>query len=122
MLILLLLVTAVPPTLAASQNDKQTASPETIKTQIAKLGVGEKAKATIKLRDGRKVKGYIARAGDDDFVIRDRKTDSPNTILYADVAKVESNRGHSTARDVGIGVGLGAGAAIGLVIFLLARG
>ncbi|CAN5876568.1 hypothetical protein BH18ACI4_BH18ACI4_04620 [soil metagenome] len=90
----------------------QTPIGEKIKIKIVKLGVGAKAKATIKLKDGSKIKGYIAQAGEDNFVIRDRKTDAPTTIRYADVAKVEENRGHSTARNIAIGVGIGAGALL----------
>ncbi len=41
------------------------------------------------MKDGSKTKGYVYRAGEDDFIIRDRKTDAPTTIRYADVAKVK---------------------------------
>jgi len=101
---------------AGTQADPQT---EKVKIKIAKLGVGAKAKATIRLKDGSKTKGYIAQAEEDNFVIRDRKTDAPTTIRYSDVAKVEENQGHSTARNIAIGVGIGVGAlllAIGIAI------
>ncbi len=94
------------------QSDPQAATFEKVKIKIAKLGVGAEAKATIRLKDGTKTKGYIAQAGEDDFVIRDRKTGAPTTIRYADVAKVEENRGHSTARNIAIGVGIGVGALL----------
>jgi hypothetical protein len=114
----LLLATIALP-VAAQQGNAQTV--ETIRIKIAKLGVGEKAKATVMLKDGTKAKGYIAQAGDDDFVLRDRKTDAPATIRYVDVAKVESNRGHSTARNIGIGVGIGVGAFLAVVAITLAH-
>jgi hypothetical protein len=94
---------------------------EQVKIKIAKLGVGDKAKATVRLKDGSKVKGYIAQADDDNFVIRDRKTNAPTTVLYTDVAKVESNRGHSTARNIGIGVGIGVGAFLAIVLITIAH-
>jgi hypothetical protein len=94
---------------------------EQFKIKIAKLGVGEKAKATVFLRDGTKVKGYIAQAGEDEFVIRDRKTDAPTTVRYTDVAKVESNRGHSTARNIAIGIGIGVGAFLALIFITIAH-
>ncbi len=97
---------------ATSQAGPQAAIVERVKIKIAKLGVGAKAKATIRLKDGSKTKGYISQAGEDSFVIRDRKTDAPSTIRYADVAKVEENRGHSTARNIAIGVGIGVGALL----------
>ena len=97
---------------ATSQADPQAATVERVKIKIAKLGLGAKAKATIRLKDGTKTKGYITEAGDETFVIRDRKTDAPTTIRYENVAKVEENRGHSTARNIAIGVGIGVGALL----------
>ena len=102
-------IAAVERPAETPQADPQT---EKVKIKIAKLGVGARAKATIRLKDGSKTKGYVAQAGDDNFVIRDRKTDAPTTISYSDVAKVEENRGHSTARNIAIGVGIGVGALL----------
>jgi len=90
------------------------------RSQVARLGVGSKATATIKLNDGTRVKGYVYSAGDDDFVIRDRKTGAPTTIRYADVKSVDDNRGHSTARNVLIIVGAGAAIAIAAVFGAIA--
>ena len=103
---------------AAAQQDKQPLT-EQIKIKIAKLGIGEKAKATITMKDGTKTKGYVSRAGDDDFVMRDRKTDAATTIRYADVLKAESNRGHSTARNIAIGVGIGVGAFLAAIAIII---
>jgi hypothetical protein len=103
---------------ATAQQDKQPLT-EQIKIKIAKLGIGEKAKATITMKDGTKTKGYVSRAGDDDFVMRERKTDAATTIRYADVLKAESNRGHSTARNIAIGVGIGVGAFLAAIAIIL---
>ena len=112
-------------TLALPVNAKQGDSPgtaiEKIKAKVAKLGVGEKAKATVFMKDGTKTKGYIAQVGNDEFVLRDRKTDAPTTIRYTDVAKVDSNRGHSTARNLGIGIGIGAGALLVTILAVIAH-
>lgn len=105
------LAAATKPT-ATRQADPQSVTLEKVKVKIAKLGLGAKAKATIRLKDGTKTKGYITEAGDETFVIRDRKTDAPTTIRYENVAKVEENRGHSTARNIAIGVGIGVGALL----------
>ena len=117
---LLLLSTLALP-VAAKQGDTQTTSVESIKSKVAKLGVGEKAKATVFLKNGTKIKGYIAQVGNDDFVLRDRKTDAPTTIRYADVAKVDRNRGHSTARNLAIGIGIGAGALVAIIFAVIAH-
>lgn len=105
----------------AAQSNSEAATLEKIKAKVAKLGVGEKAKATVILKNGTKKKGYIGQAGGDDFVLRDRKTDAPTTILYNDVAKVESNRGHSTARNIAIGIGIGVGAFLAIIAISLAH-
>ncbi|HKP35255.1 MAG TPA: hypothetical protein VJT71_00240, partial [Pyrinomonadaceae bacterium] len=91
------------------------------KVQVAKLGLGEKAKATVTLKNGTKVKGYVSQANENDFVIRDRKTDAPTTINYSDVAKVQKNQGHSTARNLGIGIGIGAGALLLAIMISIAH-
>jgi hypothetical protein len=88
---------------------------EKARSQVAKLGVGSKARGTITLNDGTKVKGYVYSAGDEDFIIRDRKTDSPTTVRYADVKSVDDNRGHSVARNVLIIVGIGTAITIAAV-------
>lgn len=115
---LMLASTTLPA--AAKQGGNAQTSLEQVKIKIAKLGVGEKAKATIYLKDGGKKKGYIAQAGDDDFILRDRKTDAPATIRYDNVAKVDSNRGHSTARNLGIGIAVGVGAVLTVLAVLIA--
>ena len=113
-----LLLSAVSLRVTAQQGDKQPVTEE-LKIKIARLGVGEKAKATITLKDGTKTKGYVSRAGDDDFVMRDRKTDAATTIRYADVQQVDGNKGHSTARNIAIGIGVGA--FLGLIAITLAH-
>ena len=115
---LLLLAPAAQTFGAGQKADKQTTPIEKVKIQVAKLGVGEKARATITTKDGAKTKGYVSQAGDDDFVMRDRKTSSPTTIRYTDVAKVERNQGHSIAKIVLISIG--AGTAIVLASIYLA--
>lgn len=118
-LILAVLFLIAPATQVAARSPQLTA--EQAKVQVAKIGLGEKARATITLKDGKKVKGYVARADESDFVIRDRKTDTPTTINYADVAKVERNKGHSTARNLAIGIGIGAGAFLAILAITLSH-
>jgi hypothetical protein len=77
-----------------------------------RLGVGEKAKATIKLTNGTRVKGYVYRAGAEDFEIRDRQTNQSTTVRYEDVKSVDDNRGHSLARNILIASGIGTAAVL----------
>lgn len=117
----LLLLAPALQGVARAQNNNQISGIEQVKIQIAKLGVGDKARATVTTRSGVKVKGYVYSAGDEDFVIRDRKTDAPTTVRYGDVARIERNRGHSMARNIAIGVGIGAGALLGAILIVIAR-
>lgn len=112
---LLALSIMAPAAMAAPKGERLTI--EEVKSKVAKLGTGSKAKATVWLADGRKVKGYVSQAGAEDFVMRDRKTDVPTTVRYADVVKFERNNGHSTAKWVTIGAGAGIG---GFLIILFA--
>ena len=114
-----LLLTAVPQSTVAGQSNNQVPTVEAVKSKIARQGIGAKAKVTIRLKNGTKVKGYVAQAEENDFVIRDRKTDAPTTIRYEDVLKVEENRGHSTARNIAIGVAVGVGAVLAVIGILI---
>jgi hypothetical protein len=118
---LLLLIPVAPTASAQPQKEKAVSSIEQTKLKVAKLGLGEKARATITMKDGSKTKGYVYRAGEDDFIIRDRKTDAPTTIRYADVAKVKPDRGHSTAKNLGLGIGIGVGAFLGILLIVFAH-
>jgi hypothetical protein len=118
---LLLLVTVSAGPIVAQDRNQQPPTIERIKIDVNRLGTGEKAKAKITLKNGTKVKGYVAEAGDQSFVVRDRKTDAPTTISYADVLKVERSKGHSTARNIAIGVGIGVGALLAIIAITIAH-
>lgn len=115
-----LLLATIPQSTVAKQKDNQAPTVEAVQSKVARLGTGAKAKATIKLKNGTKVKGYVAQVSDEDFVMRDRKTDAPTTIRYADVLKVEDNKGHSTARNIAIGVAVGVGAVLAVIGIIIA--
>jgi len=93
---------------------------EKAKKNVARLGVGSKAKATITRNDGTKVKGYVYSAGDEDFVIRDRNTDAPATVRYADVKNVDDNRDHRNAKLAVLFVGIGAAITLAAVFGAIA--
>ena len=103
-------VTSARPLLAHSLVKKETPSVEKIKKSIDKLGVGEKARTTVKLKDGRKFKGYIYQTNENDFVLVE-KSGQKITIAYADVAGVKG-KNLSTGTKIAIGVGIGAATTI----------
>jgi hypothetical protein len=107
------------PVMAAQGNDDAKAV-DNLRLKVAKVGVGEKARVTVRMKDGTKIKGIITQAGTDDFSVRDGKTGDPRIILYRDVARIEDNRGHSTLRNVLIGVGIGAAAVVAFIAIVFA--
>lgn len=121
LLSLLLICTPAMRAFAAGQNsDQATSKIEKAKKNVAKLGVGSKAKATITLNDGSKVKGYVYSAGEEDFVIRDRKTDTPTTVRYAEVKSINDERGHRNAKLAALFVGIGAAITLAAVFGAIA--
>ncbi|HYX31432.1 MAG TPA: hypothetical protein VE863_23065 [Pyrinomonadaceae bacterium] len=122
----LLLITPIAQVASQTKKDLELAKKkqktlEQVKKDVNRLGVGSKAKATITLHDNTKVKGYVYSVSNDDFVTRDRKTDAPTTIRFADVYKVDDNRGHRNAMLATIFVGIGAAVTIAAVIGAIAR-
>ncbi|MBA2340602.1 MAG: hypothetical protein H0V88_09415 [Pyrinomonadaceae bacterium] len=90
----------------AAQNDQQAMTVETVKQRIGKIGVGDQARVTIKLRNGTEVKGYIYRVEDDNFIVADLKSGAHTTISYSDVAEVKRKKRHTTLKAVGITIGV----------------
>src|ERR1044071_5227614 len=115
----LLILLLIPAPIGQVAAQTQT-SLDHVKKNVAKLGVGSKAKATITLNNGAKVKGYVYSAGDEDFVIRDRKTDAPTTIKYADVKSVDDDRGHCYAKMAVLFVGIGAAITLAAIFGAIA--
>lgn len=109
LLIWSILLALLPATLSA-----QTTTAD-IRAKVARIGTGNKAKVKVKLNNGTQVKGYIAEAQDADFVVRDSKTDAATTIAYADVKKVEKNKG-SNVKLYAIIAGVAVAAVVVLVV------
>jgi hypothetical protein len=95
-------------TLAQSSGQAETKALEKIKAKIAKLGVGEKARVQIKLRNGQKIKGYVSSNGPDDFAFTERKSGTTTTVAYADIVEVRKP-GLSTGAKIGIAAAIGVG-------------
>lgn len=93
---------------AQTPEQKKTAK---IKAEVAKRGVGEKARVRVKLRDGHELKGYITRIEEDSFELQkdpDKLDPLPAkerllSISYADVVKIRGPR--SRAAKIGVDVG-----------------
>jgi hypothetical protein len=80
-----------------------------VKADVAKRGIGEKARVRVELRDGAKLKGYISQAGEDSFTLTDAKSGQTKVLAYSDVDHVKGRGGLSWAAKIGIGVAIAVG-------------
>lgn len=80
---------------AQSQLDSRAAK---VRSDVLKLGAGDKAGVEVKLRDSSKVKGYIGETTEDSFTLVDSKNGSDQRIAYADVEKVKKAGGGFSTR------------------------
>lgn len=113
-IILLLLFTLVTQaslsTLAFDGTSEEKIRKHSAKVQaaITKLGVGEMARAEVKLRDKTKLKGFIRSADGNEFVLVNPQTGIATTIEYSAVKQVKGNN-LSTGAKILIGLGIAAG-------------
>jgi hypothetical protein len=107
------------PAIASQSNDDANAI-EKVRLKVAKMGVGDKAKVTVRMKNGTKIKGFVSQASANEFTVRNNQTGDPTTIAYSDVLKVEANGGHSTARNLALGIGIGVGAFLLVLVAVFA--
>src|SRR2546427_404560 len=91
------------PILAGTRTDKESQFADRVKASIAKLGTGPEAHVELKLRDGKKLKGYVAQIADDHFVVVDVKTGGTTAVPYPQVKQVKGNN-LSTGAQIAIAV------------------
>ena len=60
---------------------------------------------TLKLKDGKKLKGYIVQANESNFVVMEEKTATPTEVPYPQAKQVKGNN-LSTGAKIAIGVGI----------------
>jgi len=96
-----------------AETNEETRLAQKARYSILKLGVGEKARVEVKLRDNTRLKGYISQTGADSFTLTDSKTGASSTVAYNDVAQVKKpGNGFSTMTKVLIGGAVAAGVII----------
>ncbi len=98
---------------AQTKPDDTASSISKIKANIQKRGTGEKKRVEVKMRDGKKLKGYLSQVGEDSFTLTDRKTNQSSVIAYRDVAKVKGGLSGDTIALIIVG---SAGAAAAIII------
>ena len=107
---------AAPP-----QQNRNERALEKVKEKVRKIGIGEKARAEVRLRDGIRLKGYIREAGEESFVIMDTHSGSPVSVDYSDVKQIKAIK-PLTAAKVGITIAKGAAILGGVIGGLIVIG
>jgi hypothetical protein len=97
---------------ASAQTKKDLQQAEKARVAVLRLGTGETARVEVKLRDQSKVSGYISEAGQDSFKVTNPKTNSTETLSYADVLEVKKPGGGLSTKTWLIIGGAAAGAVI----------
>ena len=114
---LLLQLSFAAPVAAKDKEVKAQKHAARIRAAIAKLGVGENARAEVRLGDKTKLVGYISEARDEHFVIIDSRTGKPSSVPYPQVRGVKGNN-LSTGAKVAIGLGIAAGVLLFLALLI----
>ena len=78
---------------------------EKVKANVTKLGTGKDARVEIKLKDGKKLKGYVTQVNESSFVVMDEKTVTPTEVPYPQTKQIKGNN-LSTGLKIAIGVGI----------------
>jgi len=110
LLINLVCITSAP---ANPKVDKEMQFASRVKAAILKLGTGPQSRVEVKLREGTKLKGYIAEAGENHFVVVDEKSGAAREVPYPQVKQVKGNNLSS-----GAWIAITAGVIIGTVLLL----
>jgi hypothetical protein len=91
LLVGLLLTTLGPsPASAETKEEKESRFAQRVKEGIAKLGTGQEARVEIKLKDKRKLKGYIGQINAETFSVVD-ETGTVTEVPYPQVKQVKGN-------------------------------
>lgn len=101
--IVLVLLLGVDIFAASSREEKEAKFAAEVKAAIMKLGTGPSARVELKLRDKRKLKGYVQQTDEDHFVVIDDRTGSATEVAYPQVKQVKGNN-FSTGAKIAVAV------------------
>lgn len=103
-------------TVSGTTTEKESQFADRVKASIAKLGTGPEARVELKLRDGTKLKGYIAEIAADHFVVADAKTGVTTAVQYPQVKKVKGNN-----LSTGAQIAIAAIVALAVIVLIFGR-
>jgi len=103
---------------AETKSEREAKRIQKVRTNVEKLGTGKSARIELKLKDGTKLKGYIDRINENNFVVIDEKTGAENEVPYPQVKQV---KGNNLSTGVKIAIGVGIAIVVLVVIALIGR-
>lgn len=86
--VLLIYTASAEPVVAQTATGKDARLAEEVKQNIPRLGLGREARASVKLRDKRRLVGYVGQVGADSFTLIDERTGATTAILYTQVKRI----------------------------------
>jgi hypothetical protein len=108
---LLATVTASIPAAAQIQSGTEQAQAEKVKLKVTRIGTGKRTRVEIRLKDDRKLKGYIGAITEEHFMLVDSKHGTVTPITYGEVEQIKD-----TSRTWLVPVVLGAATIGGLLL------
>ncbi|NOT59443.1 MAG: hypothetical protein HOP19_04370 [Acidobacteria bacterium] len=111
------LLLALSPAAFAGVN-KEAKRTEQVKAGLAELGAGPASQVELKLRDRRKLTGFIASLEAETFTLTEAASRAEINLRYDDVAQVKG-RSLASGKKIAIGVGIGVGVLLVVAIIAL---
>ena len=118
LVILVINLTLGATAFASTKADKEAKFAAKVKNELIKLGTGTDARVEVKLRDNRKLKGYISQINENSFVVVEDNTNTPTEVPYPQTKQVKGNN-LSTGAKIAIGIGIGVAIFLVVLYFLV---
>lgn len=86
--VLIINFVSAAPAMAADKLSKEAKSTAKVKAGIAKLGTGKDSKIKVKLKDGKKVIGYVSQITEDNLTVTDPETGTSTVVPYPNAKQI----------------------------------
>lgn len=98
-----------------TKEEKEAKLAGKVHASILKLGSGKDARVEVRLKDGKKLKGFVSGITEHSFAVIQEKTNSEIEIPYSAVKQIKGNN-LSTKAKIAIGIAIGIGVFVLLAI------
>ena len=86
---LLVTVTASISASAQIQSGTEQAQAEKVKLKVTKIGIGKRTRVEVRLKDHRKLKGYMGSINEEQFTVVDSKHGTVTPVTYGEVQQIK---------------------------------